>query len=117
MITGIAIRARVAAVDLPPLPLARVTEPACFQTRLLLAPTVARGRCFPRSASLEVKTAPFETWSFLTVLQREPCWRWIRSLPLSGALPQARRVRALTRSATKGNRKAVRDGFGRPSLK
>src|SRR3954447_15131100 len=89
----------------------------CFQTRLLLVPTVARRRCLPDSRSLVTNTEPLLTWSFLTVIQRDPCCRWIRSLPLSGALPHAWRVVREVRLVTNGNFNAVSEGFGLPSWK
>src|SRR3954462_12098457 len=94
-----------------------VTAAACFQTRLLLEPTCARRRCLPLSRRVVSKTPPLLTWSFLTVSQRDPCWRWIRSLPASGALPHASSLVLVVWLATKGNRKAVREGLGRPSGK
>ena len=84
---------------------------------LVLLPTTARSLCLPRRRSLVRKTWPLPTLSFLTVAQRLPCCRWMRSLPASGDLPQARSVRLLIRSVTKGKRKAVRAGFGLPSRK
>src|SRR3954447_8974594 len=94
-----------------------VPAAVCFQTRLLLAPTTARRRCLPVRRRLVTKTAPLRAWSFLTVRQLLPCWRWIFSWPDSGDRPQAWRVRVLVRLVTKGNLKAVREGLGRPSWK
>src|SRR4051812_5989124 len=94
-----------------------VTAAACFQTRLLLEPTDARRRCLPLRRRVVSKTPPLLTWSFLTVSQREPCWRWMRSFPDSGALPQASSLVGVVRLVTKGNLKAVSDGLGRPSMK
>src|SRR5215207_10265053 len=84
---------------------------------LVLLPTTARSFCFPLKRSLVENTAPLPTLSFLTVFQRAPCCRWMRSWPASGDLPQAWSVRLSMRLVTKGKRKAVRAGFGLPSRK
>ena len=107
----------ISAVPGPPPSEPPVPNAACFQTRLWLLPTVARSCCLPLSRRVAWKVPPLLTERLLTVTHRDPCRRWIFSLPASGDLPQALRVLRSTRSVTKGKRKAVRDGFGRPSLK
>ena len=103
---------RITAGEAPPLSLLGVTAAACFQTRLWVPPMVARSRCLPLRRRVVSKTPPLLTLSFLTVIQREPCFRWMRSLPLARRLAPRLELAAIDAVGDEGEPEGGQGGLG-----
>ena len=105
----------IRAAEGPPLPPLRVTAAACFQIRLLIAGHGGAEPLLAREGQLRGEDSALGD---LESLHRHPAGALLalnEELAALGALPHAERVLELIRSVTKGNRKAVTDGLGRPS--
>ena len=70
-----------------------------------------------RPETFDLNTLWVPTVRVLTVLNADPTWRSMSSVPADGALPHTETDFDVRRVATSGKRNAVAESLGRPSMK